>query len=69
MKHVSVTSSNIVSIGYDEGLQTLEVTFRGGETYAYSRVPASEYAALMAAASHGKYLNSYIKPRFAATKL
>lgn len=68
MKHTPVISSNIASIGYDELSQTLEVTFDNGSTYAYSGVPKSEYEALMAASSHGKYLNSIIKPRFVATK-
>lgn len=69
MKHTPVISSNLASVGYDEASQTLEVTFKNGTTYAYSRVPASEHAALMAADSHGKYLNAYIKPRYAVTKL
>ena len=69
MTNTPVTSSNIASIGYDEPSQTLEVTFKNGATYAYSRVPASEHAALMSASSHGKYLNANIKPRYAATKL
>ena len=69
MQHISVTSSNIASIGYDEKSQTLEISFKSGATYAYSRVPASEHAALMAADSHGKHFNAYIKPRYAATKL
>jgi hypothetical protein len=69
MRHTAVTSSNIASVGYDEPSLTLEVTFKSGETYAYSRVPAAEHTALMAAESHGKYLNAYIKPRYAATRL
>ena len=69
MKHTPITSSNLASVGYDEPSQTLEVTFKNGATYAYSRVPTSEYEALMAADSHGKYLNAHIKPRYAATKL
>ena len=69
MQHVKVESSNLASVGYDEASQTLEVTFKNGATYAYSRVPASVHEALMAADSHGKYLNAQIKPRYAATKL
>lgn len=68
MEHTPVTSSNLASVGYDEPSKTLEVTFKNGSTYAYSGVPKSEHDALMAASSHGKYLNSNIKPRFAATK-
>lgn len=68
MQHQSVTSSNISSIGYDAASRTLEVTFHNGGTYAYSGVPQSEYDALMAASSHGSYLNSNIKSSYTATK-
>jgi len=39
MKRVCVSSSSIASIGYDPGLQILEVEFAGGGVYQYSNVP------------------------------
>lgn len=56
-----MTSSNIASIGYDSISQTLEVEFLNGLIYQYYDVPEALYEGLMAADSHGKYLNEYIK--------
>ncbi|HEY1124567.1 MAG TPA: KTSC domain-containing protein [Sphingobium sp.] len=56
-----VASSNIVSMGYDEPSQTLEVEFLGGAVYQYYNVGAAIYEQLMAAPSKGQFLNVYIK--------
>ena len=56
-----VSSSNIASIGYDLKAQILEVEFLNGSIYQYYDVPEELYVGLMAADSHGKYLNEYIK--------
>lgn len=64
MQREPVTSSNIASIGYDEEAQTLEVEFLTGDTYQYFDVPRSVYQELMSAASHGRYLNQYIKGKY-----
>jgi hypothetical protein len=64
MNRQSVSSSNIASIGYDAALQILEVEFLNGSLYHYLNVPQPEYDALMAAASHGTYLNANIKSRY-----
>ncbi len=64
MQREPVTSSNIASIGYDEEAQTLEVEFLTGETYQYFDVPMSVYQELMSTASHGRYLNQYIKGKY-----
>ena len=64
MKRQSVKSSNISSVGYEEGTQTLEVEFTSGEVYQYFNVPAVEHQALMRASSHGKYLNQKIKDKY-----
>jgi hypothetical protein len=61
MQRTPVSSSEIQSIGYDAATQTLEVEFHSGGVYQYFDVPASEYQAFMAAASHGQYLNQHIK--------
>ena len=54
-----VSSSNISSIGYENG--TLYVSFHHGGIYAYSGVPESIYHGLMSASSHGSYLASHVK--------
>ncbi len=56
-----VQSSNIASIGYDSNSQTLEVEFLNGAIYQYYDVPEALYEGLMAADSHGKFLNEFIK--------
>lgn len=69
MKRTPVSSSNIRSIGYDPATQTLEVEFLNGGIYHYHGVPPAEYQALMAAASHGTYLNAHIKGRYPYTRV
>lgn len=56
-----VSSSNIASIGYDSIAQVLEVEFLNGAVYQYYDVPEELYEGLMAANSHGKNLNEFIK--------
>ncbi len=59
-----VSSSNLVSVGYDSESRTLEVEFKAGATYQYSGVPEAVHAGLMAASSHGAYLNQHVKGRY-----
>jgi len=59
MQMISVSSSNISSIGYENGI--LYVAFNNGALYSYSGVPEIEYLNLMSASSHGKYLAAHIK--------
>lgn len=61
MERYSVASSNIASVGYDEGSQTLEVEFLNGSIYQYYNVPKNMYDQLMQAGSKGRFLNIYIK--------
>ena len=69
MERIEVTSSNLLSVGYDPETETLEVEFRSGGTYRYSGVPISEYQALMGAASHGSYFHRNIRDRYPCTPL
>jgi hypothetical protein len=64
MQRQKVNSSNISSIGYDEEYSILEVEFNSGSIYQYMNVPKNLYAGIMSAASHGSYLNYYIKDRY-----
>ncbi len=61
MERYSVASSNIASIGYDAGTETLEVEFLSGANYQYYNVPQNMYDQLMQAGSKGRFLNTYIK--------
>lgn len=61
MERQYVTSSNILSIGYDPDNMILEVEFTTGAVYQYYDVPQSIYDGLMAADSHGTFLSAYVK--------
>jgi hypothetical protein len=69
MERVSVSSSNIRSIGYDSDSMTLEVEFNSGAVYQYQGVPQSESDALMSAGSKGTHFNANIKNRYPTVKL
>lgn len=56
-----VSSSNVLSIGYHEPAETLEVEFLNGYIYQYYNVPMALYQQFMQAGSKGKFLNEYIK--------
>lgn len=59
-----VSSSNILSVGYEEGSETLEVEFLNGSIYQYFGVPKHLYDQLMGEPSKGKFLNTYIKNQY-----
>ncbi|MGH9891236.1 MAG: KTSC domain-containing protein [bacterium] len=61
MDRTSVTSSVIVSVGYDAASQTLEIEFRSGRVYQYFGVPEHVYSGLMGAASRGNYFDTHIR--------
>ncbi len=69
MNRVSVSSSNISSIGYDPETQVLEIEFHDGSIYQYDGVPQSVYEGLMNASSHGQYLHQHIKDRYSHRKV
>lgn len=64
MKREPVSSSNIVSVGYDTASETLELEFMSGSVYQYYNVPQSIYDALIAAPSAGKFFTYQIKNAF-----
>jgi hypothetical protein len=59
-----VSSSNIVSIGYDEQNEILEVEFKDGSVYQYYNVNKNIYDQFMEAPSKGKFLAYQIKNIF-----
>ena len=62
-----VESSNIESIGYDEG--NLYVKFHNGGTYQYSNVPEDIYFQFLNAESKGKFLHANIKGKYSYSKI
>lgn len=66
MRMISVYSSNIRSIGYENGI--LYVRFIRGGLYSYSGVPLNEFNALMNASSKGSYFAHHIKSFYPCIK-
>ena len=71
---VSVTSSNIRSIAYDEHGPTLSVTFigKGGKpdsTYEYADFPPEKWQEFLNSPSKGGFFFSSVKGKYVATKV
>ena len=69
MERISVSSSNIRSIGYDTESMMLEIEFNSGAVYQYQGVPQAEYDAFLNSGSKGTHFNANIKNRFPYVKL
>ncbi|QLL89888.1 KTSC domain-containing protein [Aeromonas caviae] len=57
----AVSSSNIMSVGYDSGSETLEIEFKSGAVYQYYNVSEHLYEQFKAAPSKGQFFHMYIK--------
>jgi len=68
MEREAVSSSNVLSIGYDPGSETLEVEYRTG-VYQYLNVPLFMWERLKSADSIGRFLNAEIKNFYPCVKL
>jgi hypothetical protein len=64
VQRASVDSSALVSVGYDEETQTLEIEFRNGRVFQYPGVPKSTYDWLLRAPHKGGLFNRLIRDRF-----
>ena len=69
MERQPVSSSNLASVGYDAGSETLEVEFKNGHIYQYYNLPQVMFDALMQAPSMGSFFNANIRNAFACAKL
>jgi hypothetical protein len=69
MEREQVDSRNLVSVGYDEGSETLEVEFKDGNVYQYYGVPPAEHEALGSAESIGGYFSANIRNGYSYAKL
>lgn len=61
MKRIAVDSSGILTIGYDESKNILEVQFINDHVYRYRDVPELLYLRLMNATSKGIFFNEKIR--------
>ena len=64
MRLYPVESEMLRLVGYDPGLEVLEVVFNTGDRYQYKEVPAAEFARLMNAESIGQYMHRHIIDRY-----
>ena len=69
MEREPVSSSNLVSVGYDPDSETLEVEFTKTGVYQYSNVPLFMHERLMGADSVGKFFNAEIKHAYPCSKM
>ena len=61
MIRVPVSSSNLVSVGFDAEKKILEIEFINGSIFQYYDVPEKIYTGILSATSHGRYFDAYIK--------
>lgn len=61
---ISVNSTNVSALAYDDTSQTLSVEFKAGNRYQYFDVPRSTFEECLNASSVGRYFNANIKNRF-----
>ena len=62
MTMIPVSSSNLASVGYENGI--LHVRFHSGGLYEFTHVPPSVYSGLMSAGSKGRYFHAFIKGKY-----
>lgn len=67
MNMIAVDSSNLCSVGYENG--TLYITFHSGGAYSYSGVPEYVYTELLNAPSKGRYFHAYIRNVYACRRI
>lgn len=62
---ISVDSSAVTEVGYDDHLWCLYVTYRPtGMTYIYTGVPPNIYEQMMDHPSIGTFVNTVLKPNY-----
>ena len=67
MHRTSVNSTNIRSIGHENGV--LEVEFTSGDVYQYFNVPEYLHQQFMSAISHGQFLADNIRYNYRYQKI
>lgn len=69
MERVSVSSSNIASVGYDEETKVLEVEFHSGAVYQYLNVEQIIYNDMIGSSSVGKYFIANVKDSYSFIRI
>jgi hypothetical protein len=66
---ITVESSDLSAIEFDDWSGTLTIAFRSGGVYEYYHVPRPEYLGLLRASSHGRYFHAYIKDQYRCRRI
>lgn len=69
MDRTPVSSSTLISVGYDDATQTLEVEFAGGSLYQYFDVPSTVHIELLGAGSVGQYFSQNVRNSYRYARL
>ena len=69
MERKRVNSSKLRSVGYDEGLKTLEVEMSNGQVYQYVGVYPEVYRRFMAAPNPTTFFDDKIADEYAAKRV
>ena len=69
MNVITVESSTLAALAYDDGREILQLEFRSGATYQYFAVPLGVLQDLLAAESKGTYFNRSIRDQFQHQRL
>jgi len=69
MEREMVSSSTIVSVGYDQNAETLEIEFKNGSIYQYYNVPQAVYQQFMESSSKGQFHHAHIRNSFPCSRV
>jgi hypothetical protein len=61
MEMISVSSTSLAAVGYDNETATLYVQFLNGSNFCYQGVPLDAYEGLLSAGSIGNHFHQFIK--------
>ncbi len=64
MRRDPLSSTTVISAGYDLATQELELEFRNGRVYRYRDVPSGAYEFLKRASSKGGFVNRMIEGKY-----
>lgn len=67
MNRIPVISSNVKSIGFEDGV--LEVEFHHGNVYQYMGVPEHVYNDFMNSDSKGRFVHKHLKDRYTTIRI
>jgi len=66
---VTLDSTTLVAVAYDDRHGKLQLDFRDGARYVYTGIAAELFHDLLCATSKGSFFNRYIRGRFPYAKL